>query len=102
MKAPAVDAVATEIAKEKSEALGLAGKKLEDALRALRELDARGGAATERGAAERSALVARAAERVTSFLVQREAYGFADPSFVFAHYGVPDEVVARLGIRIVT
>src|SRR6185503_4960107 len=98
MNRRAVDAVTQEVAQEKAEALGLAGKKLEDAVRALRELDA----ASDPGGARRRELVARAAERVTSFLVQREAYGLADPSFVFDHYDVPAEVVARLGIRIVT
>ncbi|HZF29605.1 MAG TPA: DUF6665 family protein [Gammaproteobacteria bacterium] len=98
MNRPAVDAVAREVAQEKAEALGLAGKKLEEALRALHELDA----ASDTGDARRRELVARAAERVTSLLVQREAYGFADPSFLLAHYDVPAEVVARLGIRVVT
>jgi hypothetical protein len=84
MKRNAVDATAEEIAKEKAEALGLAGKALEAALRELRDYDAAS---------------ARAAERTLSFIVQREAHGFRDPAYVLDFFAVPAEVVARLGIR---
>src|ERR1044072_7396041 len=99
MNRRAVDAVAQEIAKEKAEALGLAGKRLEEALQALRELDARRAdasrAAEPNDARQRAKLVAHAADRVTSMLVQREAQGLRDPGYVFKFYSVPDEVVAR-------
>jgi hypothetical protein len=103
MNRRAVDAVDNEIAKEKAEALGLAGKRLEDALHALRELDARRTRESHVPAADearrRADLVANAVERVTSLLVQREAQGLRDPGYLFKFYSVPAEVVARLGIR---
>jgi len=97
METRAVDAVAEEIAKEKAEALGLSGKALESTLRDLRDYEARHG--TSPDDARRTQLVARAAERVTSFIVQREAFGLRDPSYVFEFFSVPPAVVARLGIR---
>lgn len=103
MNRRAVDAVDKEIAKEKAEALGLTGKRLEQALHALRELDARlaesSRAPAPADARRRAELVAHAVERLTSMLVQREAQGLRDPGYVFRFYSVPAEVVARLGIR---
>src|SRR3954465_4221826 len=103
MNRRAVDAVDKEIAKDKAEALGLAGKRLEQALHALRELDARHAEAARAPAPEEARrgaeLVAHAVERVTSMLVQREAQGLRDAGYVFKFYAVPSEVVARLGIR---
>lgn len=93
----AIEATAEEIAREKAEALGLAGKALEAALRALRDYDARG---EPIGDDRRAALLARAAERTLSFIVQREAHGFRDPAYVLDFFAVPAEVVARIGIRI--
>jgi hypothetical protein len=102
MKQRAVDSVEKEIAKEKAEALGLTGKRLEDALHALREFDARQTHESRASAdhmRRRAQLVAHAVERVTSMIVQREAQGLRDPGYVFKFYAVPAEVVARLGIR---
>ena len=103
MNRRAVDAVDQEIAKEKAEALGLTGKRLEQALHALRELDARRAEAS-RGLApddarRRAELVAHAVAHLTNMLVQREAHGLRDPGYVFKFYSVPAEIVARLGIR---
>jgi hypothetical protein len=97
----AVEAVDQEIAKEKAEALGLTGRRLEHALRALREFDSHRAsrAAAPDDARRRADLLAEAAERVTSMLVQREAQGLRDPGYVFRFYSVPPEVIARLGIR---
>jgi hypothetical protein len=96
-----VEAVQQEIAKEKAEALGLTGRRLEQALRALREFDASrvSRAAAPDDARRRTELVAEAVDRVTSMLVQREAQGLRDPGYVFKFYSVPQEVIARLGIR---
>ena len=96
MKNRKVDAVAEEIANAKAEALGLAGKKLEDALRALRELDA---SPEPRDAAARARLLANATERTLALLVQREAHGLRDAHYALKLYAVPAEIVARLGIR---
>jgi hypothetical protein len=97
----AVEAVDQEIAKEKAEALGLTGRRLEHALRALRELDASRAlrAPAPDDDRRRAELLAEAAERVTSMLVQREAQGLRDPGYLFKFYSVPSEVIARLGIR---
>jgi hypothetical protein len=97
MRRRAVEATAEEVAKEKAEALGLAGKSLEAALRALHEHDE--ARPSRADSPKRAALVARAAERVLGFIVQREAHGFRDPKYVLDYYAVPAEVVARIGIR---
>ena len=96
----AVEATAEKIAREKAEALGLAGKALEAALRALREYDA--GREPLSDDPRRAALLSRAAERTLSFIVQREAHGFRDPAYVLDFFAVPAEVVARIGIRAAT
>lgn len=97
MNSRGTDAIAKEIAQEKAQALALTARTLERALHALREHDARHGAALRDE--KRTRLVATAAERVLYYLVQREAQGLRDPRYVFDHYGVPTEVIARLGIR---
>ena len=96
MNSRGIDATAKEIAQEKAQALALTGRSLERALHALREHDARPGAALGE---KRLRLVAHAAERVQCYLVQREAQGLRDTRYVFDHYAVPTEVIARLGIR---
>ena len=42
---------------------------------------------------------AHAADAVWGFLVQREVMGLRDRAAIVAHYGVPREVLARLGAR---
>lgn len=114
MNSRSVDSVAEEIANAKAEALGLAGRRLEDSLRALRELDAaaerldperpdaRPDAARSDAArpdpSKRAKLLAAAADRLLAFLVQREAQGLSDASYVLKFYAVPAEIVTRLGI----
>ena len=98
MDSRGVDATAKEVAQEKAQALALTGRLLENALYALREHDARTGAAL--GDAARTKLVAQAAERMLHYLVQREAQGLRDPRYVFDFYSVPTEVIARLGARV--
>jgi len=93
----AVDKVSEEIAQAKAEALGLAGRMVEQALRELHEHDEGRGAAS--AGPRRAALLARAADRVLNYIVQREAQGFRDPHDVLEHFAVPREVVARIGIR---
>jgi len=92
-----IDATAKEIAQEKAQALALTARALETALHALREHDLRRCAPV--GDAKRAKLVAHAAERVLCYLVQREAQGLRDPRYVFDHYAVPTDVIARLGVR---
>jgi len=97
MNSRGVDATAREIAQEKAQALALTARSLDSALRALREHDQRHGATF--GDETRTRLVAHAAERVLYYLVQREAQGLRDARYVFDHYAVPADVIARLGAR---
>jgi hypothetical protein len=92
MNRRAVDTVSEEIAQEKAEAFGRTARLLEQSLDALRGFDASGG-----DAAVRAELIERAAERVLHFIVQREACGLRDPDYVFRSFGVPRDVIARLG-----
>ncbi len=93
---PGADAIRVEIAKEQAEALGRAERKLLAAREALGRLDA---GATGAKPGERERALRRYAEALTSFVVHREACGLRDAAFVFAFYGVPGEVIARMGIR---
>jgi hypothetical protein len=97
MDSRGVDSTGKEVAQEMAQALAHTARSLESALHALREHDAR--RAPKLGDAKRAALVARAAERVLYYLVQREAQGLRDPRYVFDFYSVPTEVIARLGAR---
>ena len=45
----------------------------------------------------RRQLVAKAAREVWAFFVQRELCGLRDQKDVIRHYGIPNEVLARLG-----
>jgi hypothetical protein len=97
MKSRAVDSVAAEIAKEKAEAFGRTTAALQGALDELRRFDA--APATTADAAARAALVASAAERLLHVIVHREACGLRDARYIFDFYGVPHEVVRRMGAR---
>jgi hypothetical protein len=92
MRSRAVDTVDQEIAQEKAAAFGRAAHLLQRALAALAELPPMA------PAADRERLATVAAERVMNVIVQREACGLRDPSYVYGFYRVPPEVVARLGI----
>lgn len=87
-----VDPVSYEIAKEKAGTLGRTGRRLEKTLAALR-------ACEHADDARREKLIWDATELVTSIIVQREACGLRNPSFVFDFYRVPREVIARIGVR---
>ena len=78
-----------EIVAEQASALGRAGEAVEKALTALRESGAEG--------EERRALVDAAAEKVYGFLIQRELCGLRDRREAIHSYGIPGEVLARLG-----
>jgi hypothetical protein len=83
-----------ELMEEQAQSLGRAGRKVEAALAALRDHDA----APNAGEA-RLALLKAAADAVWSFFVQREVMGLRDRAAVIAQYGIPREVLARLGAR---
>lgn len=81
-----------EILGEQASSLGHHGRLVERALTALREFDAAPG-----DAEARRKLVAKAAREVWAFLVQRELCGLRDQKDVIRHYGIPNEVLVRLG-----
>jgi hypothetical protein len=91
-----VEAFEHEVAEEKAEALGRTGKRLEHALEQLRAHDR---ARRDARSAARERLLWDLAERVEAFAVQREAFGLRDTRYVLEFYGVPDEVIARIGAR---
>ncbi|MGY2905101.1 DUF6665 family protein [Bradyrhizobium sp. URHC0002] len=81
-----------EIAEERASALGRLGRRLEAALTAL--------AACPRTANDRKirdGLVEQAGYALWLFVVQREACGLRKIDHVIQVYGVPNEVVARMG-----
>jgi hypothetical protein len=84
-----------EIAQQKAETLGDMGRKVEQALLRLREFDARDG--DPRDGAGRSRLVDEAAQRVWALMVQRELCGLRNWEAVVKSYGVPREVLNRMG-----
>jgi hypothetical protein len=91
-----------ELAQEKAAALGRLGRQLEASLAALTAFDAQHPPGAERtvdAGRKRAALVAAAGTALWYFVVQREACGLRDGPQVFRLYGVPGEVVARMGAR---
>ena len=79
-----------ELVEEQAVTLGRLGRKMEQALAAL---------AAHAGREGRAERVAAAAEAVWFFLIQRELMGLRDRAAVIAHYGIPREVLNRIGAR---
>lgn len=84
--------IETEVMAEKASSLGYHGRQVEKAMAALRAFDAAPGSADER-----LILVKAAARDVWKFFVQREACGMRDQRDAVRHYGIPQEVLVRLG-----
>ena len=84
-----------EIAQQKAQTLGFLGTRVEHALASLRALDA--GAHGPEREADRSALLDEAAERVWALMIQRELCGLGYWETVVKEYGIPREVLNRLG-----
>ena len=82
----------SEVLAEKAASLGHHGRLVEQAMAALRAFDAAPGPAEER-----VMLLKAAAREVWKFLVQRELCGLRDQKEVIRHYGIPPEVLVRLG-----
>ena len=82
-----------EIAEERASALGRLGRQLEAALTALAAC--RRTANSDRSIRDR--LVEQAGYALWLFIVQREACGLNKIDHVIQVYGVPNEVVARMG-----
>ena len=79
-----------ELLEEQASSLGRAGRKVEAALAAL---------AAHPGGEGRPAVLKAATDAVWAFLVQREVMGLRDRTAVVAQYGIPREVMVRLGAR---
>jgi hypothetical protein len=96
-----VDVLDYEIVQEQASALGRMGRRLEQALAALREFDAAAdpGAGASASAREtRRTLVAKAGHALWMFVVQREACGLRDSRSIMREYKVPGEVQQCMGI----
>lgn len=89
------DVLDYEIREQKAQALGSLSAQVERALAALRAFDAGG-----RGPdweARRPALLDEAADRVWAFMIQRELCGLRNWDAVVRDYGIPGEVLNRVG-----
>lgn len=79
-----------ELMEEQAQSLGRAGRKVEAALAALRD---------HPDGAGRAEVLRAAADAVWSYFVQREVMGLRSRAEVIAQYGIPREVLVRLGAR---
>jgi hypothetical protein len=89
------DALLVEFAREKAYALGRIAARMEASIAGLRAFD-------EEDPPEgvtREDLVEIAAESVWFYVVQREMMGWNDHEDALRFYGVPAEVIARIGPR---
>lgn len=92
-KGTALLALDYELATEKADALGRAGRRVEAALAALAE------AKEEAAAAARcDQLADEAAELVWALFVQREICGFRSQADAVERYQIPREVLIRVGV----
>ncbi len=82
-----------ELMSERADALGRHGLKVEKALALLAERLAAGC-----GETEREDLLNDAADKVWAFFIQREICGLRSQKDAIRRYGIPPEVMARLGI----
>ena len=80
-----------ELLAEKAHSLGLAAKRLEKALEELSEPSG--------NLAKRNALLKHAAEQAQAYFIQRELMGMTDHSHPIAHYKIPNEVLAEIGVK---
>lgn len=94
LKSEKMTALELEIAKEKSTALGIAGKKLRDSILDYRQATSQNGVAS--GDVDR--LLASVLANVQALIVQRELVGFIhdNVSWINQAYDVPTEILAKL------
>ncbi|MDB4960150.1 MAG: hypothetical protein JWP01_149 [Myxococcales bacterium] len=83
-----IEAIEYELQEGRAYALGRAGKRVEDAIAAL---------ATGTPHA-RELLLSQAAEAVWEFIITRESAGFYDHALLEDAYGIPPQVMARVGV----
>ncbi len=86
-----LDVLGYEIMAEKASALGRAGRQVEICLEKLR--------AHDRGSEGRTAALKDAAEAFYAYFIQRELCGLRRHQDVIRDYGIPNEVLARLGAK---
>jgi DNA uptake protein ComE-like DNA-binding protein len=91
-----VDVLKHEVAEEKAGALGRTGRRLEHALERFQDHET---SHPNRADAKRDRLLWDLVERAEAFVVQREACGLRESRQVLKYYGVPREVIARIGAR---
>lgn len=84
--------IESDVLGEKAASLGHHGRKVERVMADLRAFDAAPGAPEER-----VALLRAAAREVWKFFVQRELCGLRDQKDAIRHYGIPPDVLVRLG-----
>jgi hypothetical protein len=84
-----------ELAEQKAQTLGALGSEVERALAKLRAFDA--SAPGPEREAERSVLLDHAADRAWTFMIQRELCGLRHWDAVVQGYGIPREVLNRMG-----
>jgi hypothetical protein len=88
-------ALERELVGERALALGRIAAAMEKALDDLRQFDRAG----DGDPAERAELCAIAAERVWFYVVQRESLGWYRHEDALRFYGVPAELILRMGPR---
>lgn len=95
LKSEKMNALELEITKEKSTALGIAGKKLRDSIAKYRQATSHKGVASK----ERDRLLASVLANVQALTVQRELLGFIHDNMDWINqaYDVPKEALAKLG-----
>ena len=98
MSAAFMSAIAKEIAEEKAQGLGRVERLMLAALEQYLSATERAPPG-ERESHEVDELVWRLTAAVTSFVIQREACGLTDTHRLLKVYGIPAEIVARLGAR---
>jgi hypothetical protein len=87
-----VNMLETEILAEKAASLGHHGRMVEKTMAALKAFDPVTGTAEER-----LVLVKAAARATWKFFVQRELCGLRDQREIIRFYGIPQEVLNRMG-----
>ncbi|PKA43423.1 hypothetical protein N2599_27090 (plasmid) [Rhizobium sullae] len=81
-----------ELASERADALGRQGRKVEAALAKLAA-----SSENDHRIADRESLLEEASEAVWALFIQREVCGLRNNRDVIARYGIPGEVLARIG-----
>ncbi|RUM23451.1 hypothetical protein EFQ99_22695 [Rhizobium vallis] len=81
-----------ELMSERADSLGRHGLKVEAALAALKAWSA-----DRKSADERERLLNEASDAVWAFFIQREICGLRNNRDAIQRYGIPNEVIARLG-----